>query len=162
MVFYYSEVGLWTLSRTHMRQFFYVSAGFFINSRATKNIILVKVFYLTDVLVLCLRGSDFIKMKIKIIWRNDLQINPAYLWFIWLIPGQLRTIFWFHIQKSTFKSKKWPVPILRWSLISYESYHMSHMWMPLKLSHSNSSWAEGRKGKIEEMGYGAASTRICD
>ena len=82
-----------------------------------------KSFYLTDVLVLCLRGSDFIKMKIKIIWRNDLQINPAYLWFIWLIPGQLRTIFfWFHIQKSTFKSKKWPVPILRCSVISYESY----------------------------------------
>ena len=58
---------------------FYVSAGFFINSRATKNIILEKSFYLSDVLVLCLRGSDFIKMKIKIIWRNDLQINPAYL-----------------------------------------------------------------------------------
>ena len=82
---------------------FYVSAGFFINSRATN---IRKSFYLSDVLVLCLRGSDFIKMKIKIIWRNDLQINPAYLWFIWLIPGQLRTIFFISHSKVYFQVQK--------------------------------------------------------
>ena len=35
---------VYELLKTHMRQYFYVSAGFFINSCATKNIILVKVF----------------------------------------------------------------------------------------------------------------------
>ena len=125
-VFYYSEVDLWTLVKLTWGSFLCFGWILYWTCRATKNIILVS-FYLTDVSVLCLRGSDFIKMKIKIIWRNDLQINPAYLWFIWLIPGQLRTTFFGFTFKSLLTSPKWPVVSLtiskleffrKWRLIS--------------------------------------------
>lgn len=65
--------------QTHMRQFFMFRLDSLLNMSCDKEHNISKSFYLTDVSVLCLRGSDFIKMKIKIIWRNDLQINPAYL-----------------------------------------------------------------------------------
>ena len=108
-------------------------------------------FYLTDVLVLCLRGSDFIKMKIKIIWRNDLQINPAYLWFIWLIPGQLRTIFLVSQSKSYLQLQKMT------SDITDHLMMQCHMWMSRKL-HVTFQFLMGWRAKRQDRRNGLWSS----